>query len=109
LSKPAARHPRYGFATLIGVASQLPPLSCQLKPYTASKLKQRTQNGQHPLISTTLETVMSKTNTENQNTTPAPLPVENENDGTNSEPDLESELTRAPTPNQATDPMIKNR
>lgn len=52
---------------------------------------------------------MSKTNTENQNTTPAPLPVENESEGANSEPDLESGLTTAPTPNQATDPMIKNR
>lgn len=49
------------------------------------------------------------TSNENQNTTTAPLPVENENDEANSEPDLESGLTRTPTPNQATDPTIKNR
>jgi hypothetical protein len=51
---------------------------------------------------------MSKTSNENQNTPAAPLPVENENDGTTSEPDLESELARTPTPNQATNPTIKN-
>jgi hypothetical protein len=51
---------------------------------------------------------MSKTSNENQNAPAAPLPTDDEENRTTSEPSLESELARTPTPNQATNPTIKN-
>ncbi|WP_155950933.1 hypothetical protein [Rhodanobacter sp. OR87] len=52
---------------------------------------------------------MSKTTSkENQNTPAVPPPADNEKDGAANEPAPESGLTGTPTPDQATNPMIKN-
>ncbi|AGG89727.1 MULTISPECIES: hypothetical protein [Rhodanobacter] len=52
---------------------------------------------------------MSKTTSkENQNTPAVPPPADNETDAAASEPVAESGLTGTPTPDQATNPMIKN-
>ncbi|MBT2144667.1 MULTISPECIES: hypothetical protein [unclassified Rhodanobacter] len=64
---------------------------------------------EHTVIaSTTLETDMPKTSHESQDALATPLPVDDENALADSEAEQESALARAPEPDTATRPSIKN-